>query len=132
MSPEDEQAEQLLRKADEDRVAMETLNANAEVADAPIGFHAQQAVEKSLKAVLAARRQDFPATHDLHLLTRRLEQSGVAVPSAVWEARRLAPWAVEYRYGEVIDEALDRPAAARLVDEVIGWAAGETQVDPGG
>ncbi len=106
---------------------MATLVESPAVADAPIGFHAQQAVEKALKAVLAARRQDFPSTHDLQLLTRRLEQSGPAVPAAVREARRLAPWAVEYRYGEVIDEALDRPAAVRLVDETIAWAAAEVE-----
>jgi HEPN domain-containing protein len=31
-------------------------------------FHAQQAVEKALKAVLLARQVDFPLTHDLEVL----------------------------------------------------------------
>jgi HEPN domain-containing protein len=35
------------------------------VADAILGFHAQPAVEKSLKAVLASRAIEFPYTHDL-------------------------------------------------------------------
>jgi HEPN domain len=34
-----------------------------------VGFHAQQAAEKALKAVLAASGDDFPWTHDLrHLM----------------------------------------------------------------
>jgi hypothetical protein len=46
-----------------------------------------------------------------------------AIGSHAIEARRLSPWAGELRYGEVIDEALDRPTVVALVDDVIGWAA---------
>lgn len=125
MSPEREQAELLLRKAREDQAALTALAGDPGIADSVVGFHAQQAVEKALKAVLAARGDDFPWTHDLRLLLRRLEAVGVDVPDVVLEARRLTPWSVEYRYGEVIDERLDRRAASQRVGDVLGWAAAE-------
>src|SRR4051794_15876126 len=70
LSPDREQAELLLRKAVEDQAVLVALAENPEIADAALGFHAQQAVEKALKAVLAARGDDFPWTHDLQLLLR--------------------------------------------------------------
>jgi HEPN domain-containing protein len=45
----------LLKKAQEDATAVREFAANPEIADSIIGFHAQQAVEKWLKAVTAAR-----------------------------------------------------------------------------
>jgi HEPN domain-containing protein len=45
------EAEVLVRKAEDDANAMRLL-ADAEVSDEIVGFHAQQAVEKWLKAVL--------------------------------------------------------------------------------
>ncbi len=123
MSPDREQAELLLRKAREDQAVLTALADDQSIADAVLGFHAQQAAEKALKSVLALRGDDFPWTHDVQLLLRRLELAGVDVPAAVREARRLTPWAVEFRYGEVIDDRLDRRATAQLVYVVIAWAA---------
>lgn len=130
MSPDREQAELLLRKADEDRVVLEALAENHDVVDAALGFHAQQAVEKALKAVLAARSDEFPWTHDLQLLLRRLDTAGVEVPSIVHDARRLTPWAVEFRYGETIDDVLDREATVSLIGDVLAWAADQVGVEP--
>lgn len=127
MSPDAEQAELLLRKAREDHAVVAALSADVNIADSSIGFHAQQAVEKAMKAVLAARGVDFPWTHDLRLLLRRLDVAGVDVPPRISEARRLSPWAVEFRYGDVIDESLDRDGTLALVHEVIDWAAALVQ-----
>jgi hypothetical protein len=55
-----EEAQLLLRKAREDADAAAKLAADGDTADAIVGFHAQQAVEKALKAVLAASGDDFP------------------------------------------------------------------------
>lgn len=128
MSPEREQAELLLRKAREDEAVVVRLLDDPEIADGAIGFHAQQAVEKAMKAVLAARGEEFPWTHDLRLLLRRFEAAGVEVPAAAFEARRLTPWAIEFRYGDVIDERLDRKATAALVAEIVSWAAAAVDV----
>ena len=42
------------------------------------GFHAQQAIEKALRAWLASSLQDFPLTHDLSRILGLLEESGEA------------------------------------------------------
>jgi HEPN domain-containing protein len=44
----------LLERADGDVALVRYVRDNADIADVIVGFHAQQAVEKSLKAVLAA------------------------------------------------------------------------------
>jgi hypothetical protein len=52
----------LLALAREDLAAAEALDRAERVSDAPVGFHAQQAVEKSLKAVIASCDQELPFT----------------------------------------------------------------------
>ncbi len=59
------------------------------VTDAIVGFHCQQAVEKSLKAVLAASGADFPFTHDLGGLIELCEGAGTPVPATLEDADRL-------------------------------------------
>lgn len=117
-----EEARLLLRKAREDADAFGKLARDVDVADAVVGFHAQQAVEKSLKAVLAASGDEFPWTHDLRHLIERLDDLGTPFPPSLREVRVLAPWAVEFRYGETIDDPLDREQATELVTETIAWA----------
>lgn len=43
--------------------------------DSIFGFHAQQVVEKSLKAWLSGIGAEYPKTHDLSLLLARLRSS---------------------------------------------------------
>jgi hypothetical protein len=65
-SPETlELARRFLRKAYEDREAVEILSGSDRAADAVVGFHAQPAVEKFVKAVLTVRGIDAPPTRDL-------------------------------------------------------------------
>ena len=64
----------LLEKADGDEAAFQALLAHAQVPDAILGFHAQQAVEKRIKAVLAAGGIGYPFTHDIGDLARRVEE----------------------------------------------------------
>ncbi|MHB8762909.1 MAG: HEPN domain-containing protein [Deferrisomatales bacterium] len=61
-------------------------------------FHAQQACEKALKAVLLRRRVEFPFTHDLAELVETAEAAGLAIPPEVARADELTPFAVETRY----------------------------------
>ncbi len=50
-----DQARFLLGKARDDALAADKLAKDSAIASAVVGFHAQQAVEKGLKAVLSAR-----------------------------------------------------------------------------
>jgi len=51
----------LLRKARQDELVLERLLSDSDVDDDTLGFHAQQAAEKLLKAALVARTIDFHA-----------------------------------------------------------------------
>lgn len=60
---------QWLFRADEDiAVVNQLLQAQPQVYASSICFHAQQAVEKYLKALLAWKGVDFPRTHDVDFL----------------------------------------------------------------
>lgn len=102
-----------LEKADEDyRVALRELRVRQRPALNAVCFHAQQCVEKYLKAVLARQGKPFHKTHDLDLLlTDCLEWF------PLWEAMRddlkyLSRYAVLFRYP---GESADRPEARRAV-----------------
>jgi HEPN domain-containing protein len=120
--PELEEALLLLRKAQEDADAVRKLVPDADIADSVVGFHAQQAAEKALKAVLVATGEDFPWTHDLRHLMDRLQAAGMPLPASLLEVRVLMPWAVEFRYGETIEDLLEREHAMALADAIIVWA----------
>jgi HEPN domain-containing protein len=76
-------------------------------------FHAQQCVEKLMKAVPISRHQIPPKTHDLMRLNGLLNS---AIPGWSWplpDLRLLDRAAVDYRYpGESADEAEAKQALA--------------------
>ena len=57
------------------------LGLHGEVLPEQICFHAQQAAEKALKAVLIHRNVDFPFTHDLEELLDTLDETDIALPT---------------------------------------------------
>jgi HEPN domain-containing protein len=65
MKPHIEEAQLSLRLADRDVKAFEVLSGDPDVHPSVAGFHAQQAVEKSFKAVLFTHEIEFGRTHDL-------------------------------------------------------------------
>jgi len=98
----------------------------AVVTDAIVGFHAQQAVEKSIKAVLASREQGFPLTHDLEGLLERCGQVGVEVPAELERsAGLLTPYAVRHRYGGQPPDLVDRKSAQSLAALAVDWATAQ-------
>ncbi len=114
----------LARKADEDATAVREFAANPEIADGIIGFHAQQAVEKWLKAVTAARGIRHKPIHDIDRLIELLEETDLDLPFDRDRLIALTQYAVPMRYEELLDaEPLDRVNAVALVNEVGQWAA---------
>jgi HEPN domain-containing protein len=122
-------AARFARKARSDEIALEKLADDPDVPDDLIGFHAQQALEKLLKAALAYAGVAPPRIHDLGELVARLGDAGLSPPSSASEARALVPWAVEFRYDDILDERLDRVAACEAVVKVRAWLDG-LLVDP--
>jgi HEPN domain-containing protein len=116
----------LLAKAHEDAHALDTLAADPEAADWIVGFHAQQAVEKGLKAVLTAEGIRAGRTHDLEQLLRLLVESPLDVPGWLFHVRVLRRYEVIMRYIDVEPaEPLDRRSVVALVDRVLSWASDE-------
>lgn len=86
-------------------------------------FHAQQAAEKSLKAVLVSRGVSPPLTHNLRLLVDRLSPE-TPVPEEVVSAVELTDYAVTVRYPGEFEEvtAEEHARAIRLAETVVAWA----------
>lgn len=106
-------------------MALTKLGDDPAVADETAGFHAQQAIEKALKAVLLSLDGRMRRTHDLARLCRAAEQFGGVLPGSVEDVANLTPFAVEYRYGDLTDDAeepLDRRRIRRLVADFLAWA----------
>jgi hypothetical protein len=73
-------AETLLLAAERDQQAFRKLADDPTLHDSLPGFHAQQTVEKALKAVLAHAGVAFRRTHDIAELLDYLEDSGLPAP----------------------------------------------------
>lgn len=95
--------------------------ARAGVVDDVTGFHAQQTVEKSAKAVLALAGVPIPHTHDLRRLLALAADTDWPPTSDVVDAGWLTPWAVQLRYDEVT-EPLDQQGALAVADAALRWA----------
>jgi HEPN domain-containing protein len=116
--------ELLLGLARDDEFAARSLLPVEGVADSILGFHAQQAVEKSLKAALASRGIEFPYTHDLDGLLELCGENGLDVPPELDGVDRLAPYGVHMRYGTSRGAPLDRDHALAWAAASIEWAQG--------
>jgi HEPN domain-containing protein len=112
----------LLALAREDLAAAEALDRAEQVSDAPVGFHAQQAVEKSLKAAIASSERDFPFTHDLGLLMQLCQDAGLELAADLTEADRLTPYAAAIRYGLGDPRAVPTSDALQWATLAIEWA----------
>lgn len=115
----------LARKASADATAAREFAGNPDITDEIIGFHAQQAIEKWLKAIIAGRGEAFEHTHDLrrlvHLAVRDLKNAPFDLDAVIAMTQYAAP----LRYEDLLDaEPLDRETTISLVDKVGLWAEG--------
>jgi HEPN domain-containing protein len=122
MSDLDDVPRVLIGLARDDLLAARALLPVEGVTDAILGFHTQQAVEKSLKAVLALREVEFPYTHDLDGLLELCQENDIDVPETLSEVDRLSPYGVQLRYGASTPSGLDRDQALRWADSAVEWA----------
>jgi uncharacterized protein len=121
-------AELLLSKAREDQYLAGTVKDDAKVTIEQIGFLCQQAVEKSLKAVLSQHAIRYHRGHDLANYFDLLKAAGVAYPDALEKGIELTPFGAQFRYDHIPPEeeaalSLDRQEMYRLAEEAVAWAA---------
>ena len=98
-----------IEKAEEDFVMVERESrARKSPSLNGICFHAQQCVEKLMKALLIEKGELPPKTHDLLQLNQNLVQLGIILNCTRDELRELSMGAVLFRYP---GEDADRPMA---------------------
>lgn len=119
--PDLEHARLLLRLARDDLAAMEVMATSPRISPSIFGFHAQQAVEKALKAWLSLLDVTYPRIHLLHELFNLLDDHGAATAGRFRQLQDLTPFAVQFRYEEftVSDVNLDRHEVIRQVGGLI-------------
>jgi HEPN domain-containing protein len=120
-------AEQLLRRAADDEAAAHAMLPLESVTDSIVGFHAQQAVEKSLKAVLAARDVEFPFIHDIGGLSDLCQEAGASLPEELNGVDRLTPYAAGLRYDDDKPSIVGRETALSWATASVAWARGQIQ-----
>lgn len=105
-----DQSRRMLLMASKDIKALQSLLLPEAADDEIFGLHAQQAVEKSLKAWLTVAGRDYGFTHDLHVLLLNLRELGCDI-IRFKQLMLLNVYAVRFRY-EPLEEptsTLDRP-----------------------
>lgn len=126
MTPPLETARSLLAKARDDLYVAQRLAEDTNAPTWPLGFHAQQAVEKALKTVLAIHGVAYPLTHNIAMLLAVLQQHDLGIPPDAGELHALSPFAVAFRYDDSSEAEhvdFDRSNTCERVCRTVDWAA---------
>jgi HEPN domain-containing protein len=116
-----EHARELLTLAQRDFRALQGMLDAETFADEIFGFHAQQAVEKTLKAWLSRIGVEYPRTHDLEELLELLEERAEPILEAFYDLVDLTDFAVQFRY-RIFEDAegrLNRGMMIRQVSDLV-------------
>ncbi len=117
-----DEANRLLTLAKRDQAAFLAL-LGVEAAGLSVAcFHAQQAAEKSIKAILVLHGIEFRRTHDLLALASLLAEKSVTLPVSDDWLTRLTPYAVEFRYDNDPIHLISGRDAEEVVTKLINFA----------
>ena len=106
---------------------MRLLSDPSVVAEEIYGFHAQQAVEKALKAWLASLQIKYPYTHDIGLLFELLASAGAVVDTYL-DLESLTAYAGQLRYTVFDDLLVPRLDRARILAAVTQFLSHVAQI----
>ena len=115
------EAQALLRAAGRDWKTVELLLQHHDAPVSSVGFHAQQYLEKAIKAVLVSNAVIFRRTHDLEELADLLERQGIDLPLPKDQLRQLNPFAVIVRYQDIEITLTDINTVAEMIERVQTW-----------
>lgn len=116
-------AAELIAKAEEDLEAANVLQKSKKDVFATAAFHAQQCVEKSIKAVLVASEIPFAYVHDLGVFVEKIPDS-VEPPPFKYELIELNEYSVlrRYREGPTPVTKSESAAAIAKAKAIFKWA----------
>jgi hypothetical protein len=126
-----ELAQLLMEKAAGDEKILFRLIDDEDIPDDGLGFHAQQAVEKMIKAVLAHNEVVYERTHNIAYLLTLLDGGSIPKPDRADDLPNLSPWAAELRYARQPETVPDRQEMCSLVEQTKTWAEARLAVAPG-
>jgi HEPN domain-containing protein len=112
-----EHAREMLILAQRDFKALQGMLDAETFADEIFGFHAQQAVEKALKAWLSLVGAEYPRTHDLEELLELLEDHAEHILEAFYQLVDLTDFAVQFRY-RIFEDAEGRLSRGVMIRQV--------------
>jgi HEPN domain-containing protein len=86
-------------------------------------FHAQQAVEKAVKALMIKHGIEFPYIHDIAGLFTLLERAGHNLPKEARKGEKLTRFAVFTRYPGIAQPISRKEynEAIRIAGDVVRW-----------
>ena len=113
----------LLKKAETDLLNATILRDSTQGNPEGIGFHVQQAVEKSLKAILVFYVIDYPRTHSIAGLAQLVSDNNIDLPAAFLDSNRYTSYARDLRYDEIgPNEEFDFDEAIAHASECVSFA----------
>lgn len=118
-----------MEKAAGDEKILFRLIDEDDIPDDGLGFHAQQAVEKMIKAVLAHNEVSYERTHNIAYLLNLLDEADISKPDRAIDLPNLSPWAAGLRYSRRPEDVPDRPEMRSLVEHTKAWAEGQLKGD---
>ena len=115
------EARSLLRIAERDLKTVEVLLRHPDAPISSVCFHAQQYLEKVIKAVLVSNAVIFRRTHNLEKLADLLAQKDIEPPLPKDLLKRLNPFAVTTRYEDIEFALIDIQTVAEMIEKTRAW-----------
>jgi len=115
----------LLARARDDLYVVRHLSTDPNAPRWVLGFHAQQGVEKALKAVLSGAGLAYPRTHNLVMLAELLRAASLPLPADAEDFGSLVPFGVALRYEDAVGDEpplMDTARIEAVVTRTIAWA----------
>jgi HEPN domain-containing protein len=115
----------LLTMASKDFQALKAMLDEQAFAEEIFGFHAQQAVEKTLMAWLSCKDISYPKIHDLEEIAGMLMDGGELFPPECKPLLELTEFAILFRYEayDFYEARLGRPVVIQQILELMDYVA---------
>lgn len=121
MSTATDEAQQLYSAGVRDRTSFQLLLETRRAPNETVGFLAQQACEKFIKARLVLQGVAFERTHDLEYLAEIANKANIVLPVPTEMLRQLNPYAVALRYEGCEVQWVSEVDASEMVEAMQVW-----------